>query len=89
MTAIFAEAVQTLREEVATFFDRASSGELEYNFIVGTVVEPDISWDTVNLRYLNDHLPKINQNPCFIEARNHALTEDVPGVGRYGNRRRR
>ena len=73
-----AAAVQTLNEEVTAFFSRVSSGQLEYNFVAKEVVSPDsISWDTVNLAYLRDNLPKSKENPCFIEAIQDARSDTV------------
>ena len=85
-----AEAVRTLNEEITPFFAQASSGALEYTFRSGAVVSPTIPWDTVNLSYLRDHSPHIDENPCFIAAHNHALTEtllvlaDMPAGGIIG-----
>ena len=86
-----AAAVQTLTDEVTPFFSKVSSGELEYNFVAKKVVSPDtISWDTINLKYLIDHLWKPKENPCFIEAIEDAFSEtilvlaDIPSGGTLG-----
>ena len=75
-----AEAVNDLNENVATFFARVSAGEVSIEFVSGTIVSPEqmtdeLPWDRVNLSYLHQHLTAIDENPCLIDAHNHALSD--------------
>ena len=69
-----------LNENVATFFARVSAGEVSIEFVSGTIVSPEqmtdeLPWDRVNLSYLHQHLTAIDENPCLIDAHNHALSD--------------